>query len=279
MAKKICPHCGGDQFMAIIKRGGIVISEGTDTDGNVIFKIVKEGAKNNFDVDIVKCMKCQSTVTNGDLAEGATCKQCGRVVGHGELDADGLCSVCTMLKEDPAIGNMSADELRILLAQSRKQLSMVNKNVESKKAAAEKVEEKVAAAAVEESKTESGEDVLAGIMGDPAPVPVAQEEEKTEEKPKRRPRARKRNASAAENTEATEEQSEPEPEGEKSEEEASDVTDAQAEQAEKELADGNAPFPEVDGAMNLPEPEQPQSSNPGNISGFQMYDDSTEQPF
>lgn len=261
--KKICPHCGSEQFMAFIKRGGIVQSDGIDKDGNPIFKVVKEGAKDNYEIELFKCVKCNAQITADDLIAGAKCKKCGKPVNPADLNENGVCNVCAMLDEDPSLGKASTEDLLRLLAEARKNANPVKNKIEAKEEKAAKVEKKAEAAA----QTTDINDIIG-----------TSEEQKAEEPKKKRekaPRTRKTAAKKQEETETpVEEQQEPTPQ--EQEKAVNDIANSQ-----------EAPFPDVQtdlsGSMNAPEEAPPvteteQPENTGN-NGFQMFDDDGEQPF
>lgn len=263
-SRKICPHCGSEQFMAFIKRGGIVQSD-VDKDGNSIFKVVKEGAKDNYEIELFKCVKCNAQITAEDLITSARCKKCGKPVNPADLNKNGVCSVCAMLDEDPSLGEASTEDLLRLLAEARKNANPVKSKIESKEEKAAKVEKKATAATAQ---TTDINDIIGGS-----------EEQKAEEPKKKREKASRTRKAAAKKQEEPEVPVEEtgkqqEPTSQEQEEAVKNITDSQ-----------EAPFPDVqtdlNSSMNVPEEMPPvteQSENTGN-SAFQMFDDDGEQPF
>lgn len=274
VTKKICPHCGGTQFMAYVKRGCIVESEGINEDDSPKFKLVKEGAKENYELEILKCAKCQHNVTEADLIAGSKCKKCGKPVNPNDLNEEGLCPVCSMLATNPAIANMSADDLRFMLAKVLQQSNSVKKDIDAKTEKAEQVEAKAKEVTEQKASVDaadtSGDNVLNDILGGEA----APAEQQPEEKPKRKRRAVKKSTETV--------APESETASEKADEEKTDEPEESAEETLSENQD--APFPDVtDGMMNVPEEQAaPQAAAaPTTGGGFQMFDDEedTDQPF
>lgn len=277
MQKRICPHCGGTQFMAYIKRGGIVETNGLDKNGIPLFKIIKEGAKDNFEIEIVKCAKCQTDLTQADLVESGKCKKCGRMVNPTDLNETGVCPVCAVLETNPEINDMSVDDLKFMVAKMMMQNSSVKQDISAKEAKAKMVEDKIAAATQEgtpkeevvpaaedtstPAKEKSGEDVLNDVLnGGKEADPVTEDA-----KPKRR-KMKKGTGSNKDTENASETPQE--------------VTENQTNdaQAQEEIAGSqDAPFPDInDGMMNQPQEEQPIGAG----GGFKMFDESEEeQPF
>lgn len=252
--------------MAYIKRGGIVEADGVGQDGKPKFKILKEGAKDNFEVEIIKCAKCQKDITEADLVESGKCKKCGRMVNPTDLNDAGVCPVCAMLETNPEINDMSVDDLKFMVAKMMMQNSSVKKDISSKEDKADKVEAKAAGKTKEETpvveepaQEKTGDDILNDVLGgSTAP---------TKEEPPKKPRRKMKKATAkAEDT----------PDG---------TAESTQEDAAEEIAESqDAPFPDIDGAMNQPEeaPGQEQGEQPigaGN-DPFKMFDDNEEdQPF
>lgn len=249
--KMICPHCGSEQFMAFIKRGCIVESNGVDKDGKPTFKVVKEGSKDNYEIELFKCVSCSNPLNPDDLISGTKCKKCGKPVNPADLNEDGVCSVCAMLDDDPSLGSASTETLLRLLAEARKGANPVKRKIAAKEEKAAKVEEKAAATAQTTN--------INDILEEPDQV-------QPEEKPKKtRAKAQKKKAADKEENVADKGNVQPE----------------QGQKPEQELADGqDAPFPDLSGSMNAPEPEQaPAPQEAGNNEGFQMFDETEEQPF
>lgn len=275
-AKKICPHCGGTQFMAYIKRGGIVETDGLDKEGNQKFKIIKEGGKDNFEVEIIKCVKCQNDITQDDLVESGKCKKCGKIMNPADLNENGICPVCAMLDANPNIANMSKDDLQFMLAKLMMQNNSVKKDIAAKENKAAKAEAKAtpkmqaqapapqpqAAPAAEIS----ADDVLNNVLGGAAPEAASAAPAGDEEGAKKGTRKKLKKGATA-------------PAGETTAESAQDTADAQEEIANSQ----DAPFPEVDnGVMDQAAQPQQQAEQPigaGNDGTFKMFDEGEEQPF
>ena len=248
--KKMCPHCGSMQFAAFIKRGGIVESNGVDANGRPLYTIIREGAKENYEVELFKCAKCQKEITEADLIGSIKCKKCGKMVSHKDLNDDGVCVVCSLLEANPAIGQMSIDDLRLMVARLAQQHNPVKDSVAAKTEKAEAIEKKAEEAAKSEAPAEQPVEATSDINdilgNDESAAPAA-----TPAKPKRRTKATKKTAEQP--------------------------------QAEEAIADGQeAPFPDVADNMNPPEEalqeEQPATADGGNQ--FKMFDDDdTDQPF
>ena len=146
---KVCPHCGGQMFMAKIIRACVVE---VNTDPNESYKILKE-AKDAFDIEILKCARCKADVTENDLVAGIVCKECGKMVGPTDVNEEGICSVCTAIKQRAEIANASREDLIKMLLDAEKKVNPVSVKMEKQ---IEKAEE-VAAPAVETEDTDSSE--------------------------------------------------------------------------------------------------------------------------
>lgn len=134
---KFCPHCGGSQFKAVIKRPGVI----TITDEGA--KVLKEVDKIGFEV--VECLKCKTKVTNDDLVENvlATCNECSKPVKEEEL-VNGLCVVCDAKKNRADIANASPEELIARLLELEKQAGAVQATkIEKKIEVSEKTVEEI----------------------------------------------------------------------------------------------------------------------------------------
>lgn len=170
---KLCPHCGGSSFKAIVKRAGIVQSDGVDDDGNMKFKILKENT-NSFDVQLIGCAECNAELTDKDLCGGVQCAHCGKFVNPNEVDENGYCSVCSMLMTNPELQNASQADLLQLLAKAYRGINPLINNIDNKIKQGEETTEKLATIA---------DDILNGEENS---------SELTSEKPKQRRRAVKR---------------------------------------------------------------------------------------
>lgn len=265
---KVCPHCGGIQFMAHIKRGCLVECNGIDENGNPTFKVVKEGAKNKYELGILRCATCKADVTEADLIGGVPCKNCGKLMNPNNLDENGNCEVCAMLLANPQLQNASQDDLLRLLARAMKGVKSDTTLVAQKEDQAAQVEADLNATE-EPPAEEQGGDVNAAdaILNGETP-PVAEAEEP---KPPRKRRAVKR---ATEQVETT---SQPEPEN------PLFPNLEQQEQAVENLAESqDAPFPDVEGIPSAPpSTAEPPAELPSPVgAGFQMFDNNDDdEPF
>lgn len=285
-APKLCPHCGGDVFMAYIKRGGMVRSVGVDENGKPVYEIMREGAKDNFELEIIKCSQCKTTISESDLVDSAHCKTCNKVVNPSELDDNGNCAVCQLLTANPEVENASKEDLLRMLAEAyRANNSTINRmhaKVEKGKA-------------VEASLTASADDNAGEELAESDNQ--AQEENVAEEVPTRRRRVRRTKdaeevandtdsdqmtieetmnmnapdaaeAAPAASSEAETHDATPEPQVDVSQEEAV-IAYTQA-----------APFPDVQENMIIPENAAPavDAQVPVSTGGFQMFDGEGE-PF
>lgn len=258
---KICPHCGGQMFMATITRGCVVE---VTTDSNAPYNILKEG-KDKYDIEILKCMRCKEDVTEADLVTGIKCQQCGRIVSPTDINQDGVCNVCTAVKERTELANASKEDLIRMLLDAEKKASTVSTKIEKQLEKAKEVEETVSNSTNEEAE-------------------VNDTEEKAEKKTRRKVRKKKSDDEVLEaNTEepVIEETSEKLPDTAEeipSEEVVNDIANQQ-----------DAPFPElpelnVQSTESVTEPVtiefQPNTQEDEQPIGadFQMFDD-TEEPF
>lgn len=265
---KVCPHCGGQQFMAYIKRGGLVESVGIDDNGNPQFRVIKEGAKTKYELEIIRCSSCQADVKESDLIGGVPCKTCGKLMNPSTLDENGNCEVCAMLVSNPQLKNASQDDLLRMLARAMKGMKPDTALVEQKQAQAEAVEANLAPTPVEipEQQMSAADAILSG-----GTIPDAA----TAAAPKRG--GKKRGVRRAEEANPPVEQQEP------------PVVEAPAEaeqvQAEQDLANSQtAPFPDIEGiGMNpvpVGQPEAPVEPPTPVGAGFKMFDGADdEEPF
>ena len=141
---RMCPHCGGQMFMAKITRPGIVEAY---VNGKEPYRICKE-SKDNYDVEIIKCARCKESVCNDDLVTGVTCKECGKVVGPMDINSDGVCNVCEAMKQRTELANASKEDLIKMLLEAEKKANPVAAKIEKN---IEKAEEVVSAPTSEET--------------------------------------------------------------------------------------------------------------------------------
>lgn len=287
-APKLCPHCGGDTFMAYIKRGGMVKSIGTDENGNAKFEILREGAKDNFELELVKCAQCKNNITEADLVDSAKCKTCGKTVNPSEVDDNGNCAVCQLLKANPEVENASKEDLLRMLAQAYRMNNPVANRVQAKVEKGKAVEETVINSSVPSTTatdatddntvdtSTAADDILNGKVPDDA-------------KPKRRKATRKGKSTTevsdqSDGTEddagdsAEEPAAQPDVASAPTEPSAEVLSDSEVAQAETVLTNAQqAPFPEINEAMMTPAADpQPQAPT---VGGFKMFDGEGEEPF
>lgn len=135
-----CPHCGGSQFKAVIKRAGAIsLTEGGAT-------ILKELEK--FSYEVVGCLNpsCKKALTNADLVDDAPCTKCGTVHKSEDL-VDGLCPICHAMKDRPELAQASTEDLIRMLLEAEKRNSTpkgdkIEEKLEKSEATVEKVAEK-----------------------------------------------------------------------------------------------------------------------------------------
>lgn len=263
--KKMCPHCGGQMFMAKIIRAGLVETTATPDDP---YKVLKE-SKDQFDVEIVGCARCKTNITETDLVEGVKCSVCGKIVAPTEINAEGVCNVCDAVKQREELANASREDLIKMLLAAEKKANPVTAKIEKQMEKAD---------AADSSNTSVDED--------------------TTEKKKTRSKSRKRKDNEDSATEQTTDVTEPVVE-EITETQEPDVTEATentveaveetvtvAEEVVNDIANQQeAPFPDVE--INTVE-EVVQESVPVEYdeptiieeqpvgAGFQMFDDNEE---
>lgn len=146
-----CPHCGGSQFKAVIKRAGAIqLTEGGAT-------ILKELDK--FSYEVVGCLNpaCKKALTNADLVDDAPCAKCGTVHKSEDL-VDGLCPICHAMKDRPELAQASTEDLIRMLLEAEKRNSTpkgdkIEEKLEKSDATVEKVAEKAEKAAATETPT------------------------------------------------------------------------------------------------------------------------------
>lgn len=135
--KKLCPHCGGNQFKAVIKKPGAI--QLTDEGAKVLKEIDKVG------YEVVECLKCKTKVTNDDLVEtlGVPCCECGKVMKEEEL-INGTCPVCDAKKNRSDLANATPEELIARLLELEKKAGAVQATkIDEKIEIAEQVVESV----------------------------------------------------------------------------------------------------------------------------------------
>ena len=252
--KKMCPHCGSQMFMVKTIRAGL--AEFT-TDPNEPCKILKE-SKDKFDIEIVGCARCKTSVTEAELVEGVKCSKCGRIVGPMDINAEGICNVCEAVQQRAELANASKEDLIKMLLDAEKKANPVASKIAKQIDKAENTD-----AAITTVATES--------------VPQDDSSDATEEKKPRRRRKKKDDDTATDESVNAEEDAE-------EVEETTETADVNTEVAVEEVANQQeAPFPDI--AMNLP--EAPEVSEPITTTvpdeqpvgaDFRMFEDG-EEPF
>ena len=260
---KMCPHCGGQMFMATITRGCLVE---TTTDSENPYKILKEG-KDKYDIEIVKCARCKEDISEKDLVEGVKCKECGRLVGPMDINADGVCHVCTAKHERSELANASPEELIQMILNLEKKTNPVAAKMEKQMEKAEQV----------------------SVAMNP-PADVAVEEVVAEDKPKaktgRGKANKKKKEAASEAVEAIVEETAEEVVQETTEDvvQENPIAEETVTEAVDDIANQQeAPFPDVDSSIIEPTPESAPvldvaaSTEEQPIgSDFKMFDDAED---
>ena len=136
-----CPHCGGSQFKAVIKRAGAI--QLTEGGGATILKELEK-----FSYEVVGCLNpsCKKALTNADLVDDAPCTKCGTVHKSEDL-VDGLCPICHAMKDRPELAQASTEDLIRMLLEAEKRNSTpkgdkIEEKLEKSEVAVEKVAEK-----------------------------------------------------------------------------------------------------------------------------------------
>lgn len=276
---KVCPHCGAQQFMAYIKRGGLVESVGIDDKGNPQFKVIKEGAKGKYELEIIRCTKCGKNVIEAELIGGVPCKTCGKLMNPDALDENGNCEVCAMLVTNPQLKNASQDDLLRMLARAMKGMKADTSLVEQKEAQASAIEADLGV-------TPQAEPVQQDVQEGEAPEMSAADAILSgstipEAAPAAKGRGRKRAVRKASDGDGdavtpTEEAAVVQESGEPPVEEQV--------QAQVDLANSQtAPFPDVEGMPGVvpaPQPAPPAELPTPVGTGFQMFDNNDDdEPF
>lgn len=250
---KVCPHCGGQMFMAKIIRACVVE---VHTDTNETYKILKE-SKDSFDIEILKCARCKTSITEEDLVASVKCKECGRLVGPMDINENGICHVCDAIKQRTEIANASREDLIKMLLDAEKKANPV----------AAKMEQQIIKA----------DDTI------PAPVAVTTEDtsesEDEEKKPKRRAR-KKKDDEAIEETVEEIQPVEPVMESTDVTEAVNDIANQQEAPFPDIITEEPAPQVEEDSLPFVTEEPTPVSETPVNVSeieepigaDFVMYD-------
>lgn len=244
---KMCPHCGGQMFMATITRA-CVIEATTDSDNP--YNILREG-KDKYDIEILKCARCKEEVQEENLITGVQCKECGRMVSPADIDENGVCNVCIAVQKRTELANASREDLIKMLLDAEKKANPVAVKMEKQ---IEKADEVTSIASKD---TENTEDV----------------NETEEDKPKTRRKARKKKTDDADTEEQINESSNDDSEiSEEQTEETSETTEVIDDIANQQ----EAPFPEIstseESSVELPAEEQPVGAD------FHMFDNE-EEPF
>ena len=280
---KVCPKCGSKNFMAIVKRGGIVESTGVDDQGKPTFKLLREN-RNTYDLEIIGCATCKAQLTIDDLIGGVICKHCGKMVAPDDIDENGNCGACSLILKNPELENASQADLLRLLAKAYRGISPVNAAIDKKIEMAEQVE---AAMVPPMPTTEEGQreeqtathTAADDILNGNTPPDVQ------EKKPRRKAVRKKANETGAE-TSAEEPSQEPVGAAQDgSVEQGEEVPAADVTGAEEALAGAQeAPFPEVSPEFQAPQvqpqeevvPTQPQVDE-APTGGFQMFDQEEDE--
>lgn len=257
---KMCPHCGGEMFIATMTKGCMVKVKDSETNpGEFDYEFMKEGG--NHTVELIKCVRCKNEVKAEELIVGVPCKECGHIVSPNDIDENGLCNVCKVQKERAEIANASREDLIRMLLEAEKRSNPVVAKMEKEIEKAEQVKETI------DTNTEKEK---------------SEDDSKTTSKPKRqKERKSSKKSDAVDVEEIKDTDTNPE------------VADASSEKAVEDIANSqDAPFPDVpEGAMNPPTEEAVVSENtetPSEISApteevvgteaFKMFEDS-EEPF
>lgn len=271
---KVCPKCGSKNFMAIVKRGGIVETTGLDENGNPKFNLLREN-KNSYDLEIVGCATCKTKLTIDDLIGGVVCKHCGKMVAPDDIDEDGNCSTCSMLIKNPELEHASQDDLLRLLAQAYRGINPTNVAIEKKIEMAEKAEAVVAQPSTTDGHT-AADDILNGT------TPPDVQEKKTRRKAVRK-KASDTEQIPVETNEENPPQSEPEAVQKATAEQVEEVPTAEVNNAKEALAGAQeAPFPEVPAEYQAPvvppqEELAPAQETTPTSGGFQMFDQEEDE--
>lgn len=136
---KLCPHCGGQMFMATITRACVVE---VTTDSNEPYKILKEG-KDKFDIELLKCARCKESIEESDLVANVKCKECGRAVSPMDIDENGVCNVCTAIHQRSELANASKEDLIKMLLDAEKKANPVIAKVKKQIAKAEDISDNI----------------------------------------------------------------------------------------------------------------------------------------
>ena len=132
---KMCPHCGGQMFMAKITKPCVVE---VITESNEPYKVLKESHE-KFDIELLKCARCKADVTEESLIVGVKCKECGRIVGPMDIDEHGTCNVCTAIRQRTELANASKEDLIKMLLDAEKKANPVSAKIEKQIEKAENV--------------------------------------------------------------------------------------------------------------------------------------------
>lgn len=243
---KMCPHCGGQMFMATITRA-CVVEVTTDSDNP--YNILREG-KDKYDIEVLKCARCKEEVQEENLVTGIQCKECGRVVGPMDVNENGVCNVCVAIQQRTELANASREDLIKMLLDAEKKVSPV--------------------AAKMEKQIEKADNVITANDNTATTEAVNETEE---DKPKTRRKSRKKKADDTTLEEQIDESNDDE--SEPSEEQAEETLET-AEAIDDIANQQEAPFPEID----TPEEPSTESSEEEQPVGadFQMFDNE-EEPF
>lgn len=262
----VCPNCGGHMFMATITRPGIV--ETTDGDGN--FKILKEVGE-KYEINVVKCARCKTELSQKDLVTGVTCSACGKVVNPSDI-IDGVCSVCNAIKQRTELANASKEDVIRMLLEAEKKVNPVAAKMEKQIEKAEEAAQSIAAPVVSTSVVPDNTDLNEETAESATETALGEATA-----PKKRRSRRKATDVAVETTEDT------------SEEVAETTEEVDAQEVETIADSQEAPFPDVPELVSeefvpaetpeeIPVPAPVSESDEAIGADFKMFDD-TEDAF
>lgn len=257
--KKMCPHCASTMFAAEITRGCVVEMYSDVAEGTPNHKVLKE-SNGNYEIEIVKCVRCKHELKEEDLVVGVPCKECGKVVAPSDINEDGLCDVCSAVKQRTELATASREDLIRMLLDAEKKANPVAAQV------AKQVEKAEEVAQATTAPVDSTDDTATETVADDGQAAAGT----TEKKPRRRATRKKDDAEAT--TEATEET-------------VAEVEEAPAEQPvpqgqDEAVADiagqQEAPFPDVELPQEEQQTQQVATPAPDN-GGFQMFPDDEDR--
>lgn len=281
MSSKRCPSCSGDIFVAKIIRGAAVKS---NEDGT--FTILKEIPE--YELEILKCNKCKSEVSEADLVEAVLCTRCGLPVNQKNINKEGVCDVCLAIESREDLANATKEDvIRMVLTLERQVATSKSMTIDSKLKHGEDVKEKTETTKAKSSAPKTTEKEIVKEASKEESKDIKKEDPSDKKDVKPTATKRKRNVRKASTTKKKAEikkEVTDEPEETTEEVKAVEVTEnpvvnkseqdiiPSTEEAVQQISEDQAPFPDTEDDLNvLFDSANKEDTAP---KGFAMFDES-----